>query len=563
LLRTGIIIFFIFLHPFGYSQYNYYYGSLHSHTGFSDGNKDSVTTGYSTPAQNFNYVKQSYHVDFWGISEHNHYQAGMKTPADYHTGINSAMAANTDGTFVCLYGMEWGVISGGGHIVTYGIDSLIGWDKQADNVTNDYDIFCTKNDYSTYWNLLNARPASFSTLAHPQTGDYGNIVGSAYNPLFDNVVYGCAIRSGSASSSTTNYSDLTPGTSYEPFWQSLLAKGYHLAPNVDADNHYTNMGRHNHCRTGVLATSLTKAKIIDAYKSMRIYATEDWNVKANFSVNGNVMGSVVNTTANSSINVTVTDDDVTESFSRIQIWYGVPGSGVNPTLLTEVTNNNVLNFVHPTLTGSTYYYYAKITEADGDITWTAPVWITRLGALPSDIIYFNGVAQKESIGLNWQVGSGSDIAGFIMEKSLDGIQFNTIGTITDQQMNNSGNFTFTDRFPANGMQYYRLKITERNGRVYYSHTVPVHFIVTQLEVLQLFPHPVTDRLHIKILSKINTTVTAKIYDMVSGRELFSDQVTILSGIQTLNFKTGWLHSGTFVLVFSRPNERMLELPFVK
>ena len=114
--------------------YNYYYGNIHAHTGYSDGNKDSATSLMSTPLQDFNYAKQSAHIDFYGISEHNHLQAGMKSPGDYHQGILDADAVNADGSFVAMYGMEYGVISNGGHVIIYGFDSLIGWDA------NDYDI---------------------------------------------------------------------------------------------------------------------------------------------------------------------------------------------------------------------------------------------------------------------------------------------------------------------------------------------------------------------------------------------------------------------------------------
>ena len=60
------------------TTYNFYYGNLHAHSGYSDGNKDSVATGTSTPLRSYQFAAASLNFDFLGISEHNHSQAGMR-----------------------------------------------------------------------------------------------------------------------------------------------------------------------------------------------------------------------------------------------------------------------------------------------------------------------------------------------------------------------------------------------------------------------------------------------------------------------------------------------------
>lgn len=39
--------------------YQFYYGNLHSHSGFSDGNQDSVSTGKSQPIQDYQFAAAS------------------------------------------------------------------------------------------------------------------------------------------------------------------------------------------------------------------------------------------------------------------------------------------------------------------------------------------------------------------------------------------------------------------------------------------------------------------------------------------------------------------------
>ena len=77
---------------------NYYFGNLHAHTAYSDGNKDAATSGVSTPSASYAYAKLSQNFDFLGISEHNHYSSannpGMFLSL-YAPGLAQAAAATT------------------------------------------------------------------------------------------------------------------------------------------------------------------------------------------------------------------------------------------------------------------------------------------------------------------------------------------------------------------------------------------------------------------------------------------------------------------------------------
>ena len=134
--------------------------------------------------------------------------------------------------------MEWGISTGtgNGHVLIYGIDSLIGWQSGA------YDIYNAQTDYAGLFAKINARPAALLSLAHPQTGDFDDIEGVAYASASDQAVSGVSVRSGYAFSTTQDYSD-NPATLYETYFKTLLSKGYHLAPSIDHDNHNTTFGR--------------------------------------------------------------------------------------------------------------------------------------------------------------------------------------------------------------------------------------------------------------------------------------------------------------------------------
>src|SRR5262245_21878584 len=157
LFKSFFIMLLLFAVIAGYSQqFNYYFGNIHAHTGFSDGNKDGNKTNVKDPTGSFAFASKSKNFDFLGISEHNHSQAGMNKP-DFAKGVTQANKSNKNGSFVFLYGMEFGVISNGGHVLVYGINELLGWEA------NNFDIECEKSDYGSLWSIINDHPGAFAT----------------------------------------------------------------------------------------------------------------------------------------------------------------------------------------------------------------------------------------------------------------------------------------------------------------------------------------------------------------------------------------------------------------
>lgn len=575
-MRVLLFIIICALPARGTCQYNFYFGNIHSHSSYSDGNKDSATTFYKTPGDDYNYVKASYHMDFLGISEHNHYSSnnnpGMHV-ADYAKGLYQADTANREGTFICMYGLEYGVIGPpGGHVVTYGVPRLIGWESGngAWGSTNNYDTFCAKLNYNNFWPIVNLYPNAFCTLAHPQATDYSDLAGAAaYNPAADNAIVGTAMRNGLANSPTNDYSDPTPATSYEWNFLATLAKGYHLGPTVDQDNHFTTFGRVNKMRTVVLAQSLKRDSIMAAYRAMRFYASEDWNTQVTFTVNGNYMGSDFSTTSNSSIFVSVTDPDApgdpNDNIDSIKIYYGTPGSGINATLLAYTTGSTTLSYTHTTIQTNQYYYFAKIRQVDGNIIWTAPVWVYRSAiALPTTLTRFDGHRVNKQIDLNWTTSQEINNDHFEIERSLDGLNYQMIGRV-DSKLHTTAlvtDYIFSDLNPANGINFYRLKQVNSDSKFNYSDIIAVKYDDPLISIIAINPNPVEKMLRIVCNAHEATAVNCNLYNS-DGRLVKTIATNFAAGANTISADVTALASGTYFIVLSRPNERITEAKFIK
>jgi hypothetical protein len=371
---------------------NYYFGTLHSHSDYSDGNKDHP--GF-TPADDYNYASASLGMDFLGISEHNHFSS-LNNPgnelANYHLGIAQAAAFNsTHSNFLALYGMEWGVISGGGHVLVYGdgMSELFGWESNVSgHVGPNYDVYVPKSTYlgvEGLFKTINDYVAknAFATLAHPSNHDYNDLSNIPYDQSADDAISGVAVESGPATSTNTTYSN--PGSSMFYLWyfQKLLSKGYHVGPTIDHDNHNTTFGRTTPARTAVIAPALTQSEIIKAVKDMHFYATEDVDAKVDFTINTRIMGSVFEDRNAPSIAVNLTDATTSTSGALIRLLFGIPGSNTLPVVLDSVYASSFSYVDNALANHATGYYYIDITNAGKRII-TSPIWYTRTCASSSD-----------------------------------------------------------------------------------------------------------------------------------------------------------------------------------
>jgi hypothetical protein len=392
-MRFSIIFSLVFLvaNTLSSQTYNYYFGNLHSHTGFSDGSKDSLTSGVNNPVGAYAYAKLSQNFNFLGISEHNHFSSSNNPGfqiQSFQPGLTMADNANQDGIFLSLFGLEYGVSSTyNGHLIIYGFNQLIGWEP------NNYDIFNGKFDYDGIFKKVKNNPNAFCYLAHPGFTDFTTngtsataLANAPYNATYDSAIVGTPLRSGLAFSTFTNYDDYPVGD-YFAYYTKLLSVGYHLGIGYDHDNHYTNFGRSNGGRLVVLMPSLTRPNLTTAMQQMHFYGSDDWNAKIDFNTNGNIMGSILSGTANPVFNIVHNDLDG-EQAQAIRVWKGINNqTGTLPQVVYTSSNNNTTTYSDqtPMIQNMEYYYFVEIVQADGDWIVTSPIWYKNTSPTPTDI----------------------------------------------------------------------------------------------------------------------------------------------------------------------------------
>lgn len=372
--------------------YQFFFGSTHAHTAWSDGgmplNNCSSgrygVAGGARPVDAWAYARNTAGLDFLAVVEHNHLMkeacancTDQGVRDRYAAGFNNAISATVPGSFVALFGMEWGVISGGGHINILNQSRLMAWNGEP------HHVLTPQSNYPALYTALRNNQGSlgsYGTFNHPQSTDFGSFVRSADG---DAVMRGMALVSGPAFSTGTSHAP--GGTRYDARYKQALSYGWRISPEAQQDNHCWNYGNATRNRTVALipnGTTFNQASLMAAINARRFYASEDRNAQLIFrTTNGtSVMGASFNTT-NPSIAVTarITDPDG-EGVQKIEIWGGVAGTssapGAAPTVQASNTGSGTLAVSLPRRTsGQRWYYYVRAVQADGDVLWSAPIWI--------------------------------------------------------------------------------------------------------------------------------------------------------------------------------------------
>lgn len=176
--------------------------------------------------------------------------------------------------------------------------------------------------------------------------------------------------------------------------------------------------------------------------------------------------------------------------------------------------------------------------------------------LPVELIGFMAKKTGNSVLLTWKTVSESNSRHFEIERSTDGRQFNTIGSIT--AAGNSGStipYSFPDLSPVDGMNYYRLKQVDLDGAYNFSNIVSINFERTGL--VTIAPNPVKDRLTIQ-LEQNHRFQTISIFD-ATGKLVIKQNI---SGAN-MQIPVGDLPKGWYVLKLGGNDNSSKQYSFVK
>jgi hypothetical protein len=166
--------------------------------------------------------------------------------------------------------------------------------------------------------------------------------------------------------------------------------------------------------------------------------------------------------------------------------------------------------------------------------------------LSSSIKSFTVQLQNTSPRLSWQILNHEQTAHVTVERRTERSGFNSIATINDT---NAADHHYTDNNASqDDLYFYRLKITDKDGRIYYSEVVTVKTGNSNKLQLKVNPNPVTGgSMNLYITSPKNELAGVQLIHS-SGKIIEQQQHQLTKGTHhlKLNRKTLW-QPGIYIL----------------
>ena len=360
----------------GEATFQRYFGQLHSHTQYSDGagSLDSALAYVKALPDNAN-------VDFVAFTDHSNYFDSKNNPnveaalydtslvkdsdpshswATYKNTVAAFNAANA-GKMVAIAGFEMTWSGGPGHINTFNTPGIVSRNNTTlNNKTKDAGL-------QAYYKLLSQTEGidSISQFNHPGT-TFGNFIDFGYwDAVVDTRMYMVEVGNGEGQIGAGGY--------YPSYEQYIMAldKGWHVAPTNNQDNHKGRWGNANDARDVILTDDFSESGIYEALRARRMYATEDKNLELDYTVNGNMMGSIIDVPEKLNFEISFNDPDRTDSIAKVELVVNSGKVAYTWDSAADLTKGSVSVELPPEYT----YYFVRVTEGDGDLAVTAPVWV--------------------------------------------------------------------------------------------------------------------------------------------------------------------------------------------
>jgi hypothetical protein len=165
--------------------------------------------------------------------------------------------------------------------------------------------------------------------------------------------------------------------------------------------------------------------------------------------------------------------------------------------------------------------------------------------LPIELLYFDAKPVNNTVDLTWVTATETNNKFFTIEKSKNGVDFEFLQNINSEALNGNStttlNYRIYDLNPCTGINYYRLKQTDYNGKYKYANIVHVNF--DKKSFVSVFPNPASNNLFVNVSNEYDNA-SLKFLDAL-GREVLLQNINS-SNVNAIN--TGALFPGIYYVI---------------
>ena len=256
-------------------------------------------------------------------------------------------------------------------------------------------------------------------------------------------------------------------------------------------------------------------------------------------------------------NVIIPSNPAASNITKLEYFFDTdPGFGKG----TSIT-------IAPTTDLSNYSFTADISGLKNDSThtlyirtfdnWSLTNSISFLkgSGLPLTWISFNTKAINNNVEVNWTTANEVNTNNFDIERSTDGVHFLKIGSVDATTNSSTEMYSFLDKEPINGINYYRLKQVDLDGQ--YSYSIIISVKINTTISVNIIGNPVHQNLNLEISGANGKSMPVWIVD-VAGKKY--KMISAVDGSQQIDVND--LAVGMYYLVYQL-NGNNYSIPFTK
>lgn len=193
--------------------------------------------------------------------------------------------------------------------------------------------------------------------------------------------------------------------------------------------------------------------------------------------------------------------------------------------------------------GSGYMLQGNISSFSSFYFANAPIF------LPMELVNFKGSLQNNATYLDWETANEINTASFIVERSIDGSNFNEIGTVAASgHTSGPAKYSYIDNDVTQQSSlviYYRLKMVDIDGTYKYSNIVTIS-LADMTGAVNASPNPMTDAIRVTMQSPAEGRVQWKLIDN-TGRVVLRNTAAVRKGNNSMVINVSKLSAGLYYL----------------
>ncbi|MBC7536818.1 MAG: T9SS type A sorting domain-containing protein [Ferruginibacter sp.] len=187
----------------------------------------------------------------------------------------------------------------------------------------------------------------------------------------------------------------------------------------------------------------------------------------------------------------------------------------------------------------------------------------NVSILPITVQYFKGSKLASGNLLDWKVTcTNTPSATMVLERSNDARKFSAINSVTATALRCLQPFSYIDAAPNAGINYYRIKLIDADGKFAYSDIIALLNKEKGFDIVSMVPNPVQDITVLNIASAVATKMSIVVTD-AAGKRVAIRTISLVAGSNKVQLDFSNLSAGNYQVTGYTSGAEKKTLRFIK